>query len=267
VRGLAAIYLQQFKTGVASMLQYRATLVIYLIGNILEPLIYLVVWSTVSRSTGGSVGGYAPRDFAAYYIAFMLVNQATFSWVMYEFEYRIREGLFSAVLLHPVHPIHADIADNLSAKAVSLPFILAAAAGMTAIFRPAFNTTAGLAAAFVPALVLAFLVRFLVEWVVALAAFWTTRVSAVNQIHYMAVLFFSGQIAPLAVLPRPLQIVATILPFRWTVGFPVELILGRLTTAQVLTGFAAQAAWLAAAAVLLRFAWRFSVKKYAAVGA
>jgi len=267
VRGLAAIYLQQLKTGVASMLQYRATLVIYLIGNILEPLIYLVVWSTVSRSTGGSVGGYAPRDFAAYYIAFMIVNQVTFTWVMYEFEYRIREGMFSAVLLHPVHPIHADIADNLSAKAVSLPFIVAAAAGMTAIFRPALNTTVALAAAVLPALVLAFLVRFLVEWVVALAAFWTTRVSAVNQIHYMAALFFSGQIAPLAVLPRPLQVVATILPFRWTVGFPVELVLGRLTTAQIVTGFAAQAAWLAAAAVLLKFAWRFSVKKYSAVGA
>ena len=71
----------------------------------------------------------------------------------------------------------------------------------------------------------------------------------------------------LAVLPRPLQVVATILPFRWTVGFPVELVLGRLTPAQVLTGFAAQAAWLAVAAVLLKFAWRASVKKYAAVGA
>lgn len=267
MRGLAEIYLQQFKTGVASMLQYRATLVIWLIGNILEPLIYLVVWSTVSRSTGGSIGGYEARDFAAYYIVLMLVNQVTFTWVMYEFEYRIREGLFSAVLLHPVHPIHADIAENLSSKVVSLPFVGAAAAGLTAIFHPAFNITLSMAAAFVPALVLAFLVRFLVDWTVALAAFWTTRVSAINQIHFMAVLFFSGQIAPLTVLPRPLQVVATILPFRWMIGFPVELVLGRLTPAQVLTGFAAQAAWLGAAAVVLRFAWRVSVKKYSAVGA
>jgi ABC-2 type transport system permease protein len=122
-------------------------------------------------------------------------------------------------------------------------------------------------AAFVPALVLAFLVRFLVDWTVALAAFWTTRVTAINQIHYMAVLFFSGQIAPLTVLPRPLQAVAHILPFRWTIGFPVEILLGRLTPAQVLTGFAVQAAWLAAAALLVRVAWRISVKRYSAVGA
>jgi len=249
------------------MLQYRASLVIWLIGNILEPLIYLVVWSTVSRSSGGSVGGYDARGFAAYYIVLMLVNQATFTWVMYEFEYRVREGLFSAVLLHPVHPIHADIADNLSSKVVSLPFTVAAAATLAAVFHPAFRLTPGAVAAFFPALVLAFLVRFLVDWTVALATFWTTRVAAVNQIHFMAVLFFSGQIAPLTVLPRPLQVVATILPFRWTIGFPVELILGRLSQVQILTGFGVQAVWLLAAAVLLKFAWRVSVRRYSAVGA
>ena len=267
MKALAELYLQEIKTGVASMLQYRATLVIWLIGNVLEPLIYLVVWTTVARSTGGSVGGYGVLDFAAYYIVLMLVNQATFTWVMYEFDYRIREGTFSADLLHPDHPIHADIATNLSSKVVNLPFVVAAAAGLAAVFHPAFRFTPLAVAAFVPALVLAFLVRFLVDWTVALAAFWTTRVTAINQIHYMAVLFFSGQIAPLTVLPRPLQVVANVLPFRWTVGFPVELLLGRLTRAQILTGFAAQAAWLLAGALLVRVAWRVSVRRYSAVGA
>jgi ABC-2 type transport system permease protein len=267
MKGLVDLYVQQLKTGIATMLQYRASLLIWLIGNVLEPLIYLVVWSTVSRSTGGAVGGYGARDFAAYYIVLMLVNQATFSWVMYEFDYRIREGTFSADLLHPVHPIHADIAENLSSKAVSLPFMIAAAAGLTALFHPALDLTWLAAAAFIPALLLAFLVRFLVDWTVALAAFWTTRVTAINQIHYMAVLFFSGQIAPLTVLPRPLQIVANILPFRWTVGFPVELLLGRLTPAQIGAGFAIQAAWLLGGALLVRLAWRASIKRYSAVGA
>lgn len=267
MRGLLDIYLQELKTSVASMLQYRASLFIYLIGNVLEPLIYLVVWSTVSRSSGGSIGGYAAKDFAAYYIVLMLVNQATFTWVMYEFEYRIREGMFSPLLLHPVHPIHADIATNLSAKAVSLPVVVAAAAGLTALFHPALKFTLWTAAAFAPAVVLGFLLRFLVEWTIALAAFWTTRVTAINQIHFMAVLFFSGQIAPLAVLPSPLRVVAMILPFRWTIGFPVELVLGRLTAGQVLTGFVVQTAWLVAALAILKLAWRASVKNYSAVGA
>jgi viologen exporter family transport system permease protein len=266
MRGLRDIYLQQLRTGIASLLQYRASELIWLIGNVLEPLIYLVVWSTVARSSGGSVGGYDAREFAAYYIVFMLVDQMSFTWAMYEFDYRIREGEFSVALLHPIHPIHADIAENISSKIVSLPFTALAAAGMILLFRPTLKISLWTAAAFIPALILAFLVRFLVEWTVALAAFWTTRINAINQIHYMAVLFFSGQIAPYDLLPRPLQWVATVLPFRWTIGFPVELILGRLTPGQLLTGFAAQATWLVLALALVKIVWTASLKHYSAVG-
>ena len=65
-----------------------------------------------------------------------------------------------------------------------------------------------------------------------------------------------GQIAPLELLPGPLRAVATALPFRWMVGFPVELILGRLTPRDALVGLAAQAIWLALAYGLFRLVWR-----------
>jgi len=263
---LADLYAQELKTSLAAMFQYRAALGIYLIGNILEPVIYLVVWTTVAVSSGGSAGGYAPRDFAAYYIVLMLVNQATYTWVMYEFDYRVRHGSFSAALLRPVHPIHTDIADNLASKVVSLPLMAAAAGAMALFFHPAFPTPGWAVALFVPSLVLAYFVRFFLDWTVALAAFWTQRVSAINQIHFMAVLFFSGQIAPLALLPGPLRVAATVLPFRWSVGFPVELALGRLTPAEAIHGLAWQAGWLLAGIVILRLAWRASVKNYSAVG-
>ena len=66
MRDLALMYIQQFKTTFASMLQYRASLFIWMISSVLEPLIYLVVWSTVSVSRGGSVGDYTAGEFAAY---------------------------------------------------------------------------------------------------------------------------------------------------------------------------------------------------------
>jgi len=106
-----------------------------------------------------------------------------------------------------------------------------------------------------------------VEWTLALAAFWTTRVSALNQMYFLAMLFFSGQIAPLELLPHPVRVIAFVLPFRWTVGFPTELLLGRLTPVQVLTGIGMQAAWLMAGLVLMRLVWRAGLKVYTAVGA
>ena len=105
------------------------------------------------------------------------------------------------------------------------------------------------------------------EWTLALAAFWTTRVSAINQIYFVLALFLSGQMAPLTLLPRPLQLAAAILPFRWTTSFPVELLLGRLDWWQAVIGLGVQAAWLVLFLFLLRLAWRAGVRVYSAVGA
>jgi ABC-2 type transport system permease protein len=79
LREMAYLYAQQFKTTFATMVQYRASLFIWMISQVLEPLVYLIVWSTVSNSSGGSVGGYTARGFAAYYLALMLVNQVTYT--------------------------------------------------------------------------------------------------------------------------------------------------------------------------------------------
>jgi len=265
--GLKDLYSQLMKTAFAAMLQYRAALVIWMISQVLEPVIYLIVWTSVTQASGGKVGGYTRSDFAAYFLVLMLVNHLTYTWIMYEYDYRVRQGSLSASLLRPIHPIHSDIADNLSSKIVSTPGLLLVSIVLAVIFRPTIHILPWATIAAVPAIVLAFLVRFLIEWMLALVAFWTTRVNAINQMYFVVLLFLSGQIAPLSLYPRVVQVVASVLPFRWMVSFPVELILGNLTPHQALIGFAAQAGWLAAALFCVRATWRAGVRQYSAVGA
>lgn len=267
MRDMVRLYIQQFRTTMTMMFQYRASLVIWMIGQILEPLIYLVVWTVVAAGSGGNVGAFSTRQFAGYYIVLMLVNQVTYTWIMYEFEYRIREGILSFALLKPVHPIHSDIADNVSSKMITFPIILVVALLLSLSFHPSLAPAPWAIVLFIPALLMAFLVRFLFEWTLAQAAFWTTRVSAINQSYFVLMLFLSGQIAPLELLPLPVRIAATVLPFRWMIGFPVELLLGRLTVGQALIGLAAQAAWIVGGYLLLRVVWRAGLKVYGAVGA
>lgn len=267
MKALAEIYRQELRTSFAAMLQYRVALLIWLISQVLDPVIYLVVWSTVSAGSGGAVGGYTPGDFAAYFLALMVINNITYSWIMHEYEYRVREGTLSAALLRPLHPIHADLADNLASKMISTPLMIVLAVVLAFVFRPTVRLVPWAAAAFIPAVLLAYLLRFLVEWSLALAAFWTTRVSALNQVYYVALLFLSGQVAPLPLFPGAVQSLAAALPFRWMIAFPLELLLGRLSPAQALAGFAAQAGWILAALILVRFAWRLGLRRYSAVGA
>ncbi len=266
MKSLLQLYIQQFKTTFASMFQYRASLVIWMIGQVLEPLVYLIVWSTVSNGNGGSIGSYTTAAFASYFIILMLVNQFTYTWVMFDYEYRIREGFLSFALLKPVHPIHSDIADNIMSKSITLPILTVIAIGLALAFHASLTVTPWIIVLFIPGLLLAFFIRFLLEWTLAQAAFWTTRVSAINQIYFFLLLFLSGQIAPLTILPHAVQIAAKILPFYWTIGFPTELLLGKITTTDALIGIGIQIVWLTIALLLVRLVWRLGVRVYSAVG-
>lgn len=261
------IWQAQGRNVMAIQLQYRVALGIWMIGLVLQPVIYLVVWTTVSQANGSRVGTFTTRDFAGYFIVLMLVNHATFSWVVFGFDARVRMGAFSPLLLKPVHPIHQDLVENLSYKLLMLAVLAPATVYLVLVFRPAIQPAPWQVGAFVPALILAIALRFLVDWTVALAAFWTARMSAVDQMYYIAVLFLSGQIAPLSLFPGPVTLTANILPFRWMVAFPVELLLGRVSERDALVGLAVQCGWLAAALLGLRLLWRRGVARYSAVGA
>jgi ABC-2 type transport system permease protein len=261
-----ALYGAFLRVAIAVELQYRASSVIWLLGIVVEPVIYLAVWSAAADAQGGAIGGFGPREFAAYYLALTLVNQITQGWHMWEFQYRVQQGQFAFLLLRPVHPIHGDLAENLAHKAMMQVALLPMLGALALLFAPRANLEPWALALFAPALALAFALRFVVEWTLALACFWTTRIMAVNQTYFALLFFLSGRVAPVELLPSSLQWAADALPFRWMIAFPVELALGRLTAAQAATGLAAQAAWLGLAALGLTALWPRALRRFSAVG-
>lgn len=266
MRRLADIYATLFRTDLALMLQYRAAMLIWLLGLVLQPIIYLVVWLTVAAARGGEVAGYTAGDLAAYYIVMMLVNHATFTWHMFEMGWRVRSGSFNPLLVQPLHPIHRDIAENVAYKLLTFTAVAPVAAFMVWYFEPTFSSPVWALVVFLPSVVLAFLLRFLIEWSVGLLAFWITDTSGLQQLYMAGVMFLAGRMAPLDLMPVWVQQLAAILPFRWMVAFPVELVLGRLTQAQVVDGLLVQGLWIALGAGLLHLTWGRAVRRYSAVG-
>ena len=81
-----------------------------MIGMLAEPIVYLVVWTTIAEQQGGSINGITTGQFAAYYIVWTLVRNMNIVFTPFGWEWRIREGELSAALLRPLHPLHDDIA-------------------------------------------------------------------------------------------------------------------------------------------------------------
>lgn len=267
-QALAGYYRGQLATCFANQLAYRGSVAIWVLSGVIQPLVSIVIWQAVAESRGGDVAGLTAGQYAAYFLTAMVVSHLTFIWHMWEFEWRIRSGSFSPILLRPIHPIHNDICENLGFKAVGLAGLLPGAVMMAIVFGADFSGTGWRdLLAFLPAILLAMILRFTLEWTLALAAFWLTKVSSLNNFVDVFFLFLGGQFAPLAVMPDAVQTLAFVLPFRWSIAFPVEVALGHVHGQDVLVGYGMQAVWIGIALGVLRLTWKRAVRQYSAVGA
>ena len=265
VRGLFDVYVQEAKIAIAQQIQYRAANYMYMLGMVAEPVIYLVVWQTVAAQQGGSVAGITAGQFAAYYIVWTLVRNINIVFTPYGWEERIREGQLSAQLLRPLFPIVEDLGFFLGWKPVVVLLWLPIAFFLALVFHPVLNPSPLAVAVFAVSLLGAYLIRSLNQSSLGLITFWTTRVGPVFQLYIAAELLLSGRLVPMQLMPDWVQTIANVLPFQWTFGFPIEALVGNLSTEQLLGGLLAQLFWIAVGSILVRVVWRFAVRRYSAV--
>jgi ABC-2 type transport system permease protein len=249
----------------ANMMQYRAVMLLWAAWGIVAPLVSLAVWTAAAR--GRSLAGYDQAELAGYFFITMVVSHVTTAWDMEVFSFLVRQGQLSSRLLRPIHPVFQSAADNVAYKLCTVAVLLPVWLLIGVALRPAIHLTPARCLWLVPALGLASALAFVWGYCVALVAFWTTNIRAINQLYYTGMTFLAGRMAPLALLPPALQLLAWWTPFRWMVAFPVELALGRVPMAQVPAGIVWQAAWLAVGIGVFRLIWAQGVRSYSAVGA
>jgi len=266
VRSFVDFYVTTMRTAVATQFQYRAANYFYMLGMVAEPVIYLVVWSTIARSHGGSVSGISAGQFAAYYIVWTLVRNMNIVFGAPFWEWRIREGQFSGQLLRPMHPIHFDVAYFAGWKFVVVAMWIPIAVGLSLVFHPALHPSVLEVVVFVIAIWGAYLLRTATQETIGMLNFWTTRGAAVFDLYMATELLLSGRLVPLKLMPGWVQTLADFLPFKWTFGYPIESLVGNLSTRSLLFGLGAQALWIGGMFLVFRFAFRVAVRHYSAVG-
>ncbi|HUF02330.1 MAG TPA: ABC-2 family transporter protein [Gaiellaceae bacterium] len=266
VRSLADFYLARMRMAVQAEFQYRVGTYFYMIGMVAEPVIYLVVWTTIAEQSGGSVNGLTPGYFAAYYIVWTLVRNMNIVYGAPFWEYRIREGRLSGDLLKPLHPLHHDIAHFAGAKVIWILLWLPIAAALTLLFDPALSPRPLQVAVFAVAIWGAYLLRTMLQSTLGMLCFWTTRGAAVFDLYMTTELLLSGRLVPLPLMPDWVQEIARFLPFQWAFFFPIESLVGDMSNEQLLRGLGAQLLWILIGLALFKLAWRHAIRRFSAVG-
>jgi ABC-2 type transport system permease protein len=247
-----------------SWMQYRSFFFVLAFGWMIPPLIYLLVWSTAAGE--GSLGGFTRGGFVAYYLVLILVNQITYAQVNWTVGDLIRYGQINHILLRPMAPVYDALASEVAGKVVYLLFDIPILAVLAIILKPEMTVTWDKAGLFLAALILAWFLRFLWGYWIALLAFWSARADALLTLQDSLIFLLAGQVAPIALLPGILQSAAGVLPFRYMVAFPVEILTETLSPAQIAAGFVVQLSWLTVAAILTIAIWRRGIQRYAGFG-
>ncbi|MEZ4385743.1 MAG: ABC-2 family transporter protein [Nannocystaceae bacterium] len=254
------------RLGLAEAAAYRASLAVWVLTTTF-PLISLALWTGIARA-GGPIGGYGEADFVAYFVAAFIVRQLTASWVVWDLERQIRLGEISVLLLRPVHPLLHHVMTNLAALplrlALALPLavaVLVAAGGVDLASSPALLGLGALA------LVGAWILNFAIQAAIGCLAFWWQRSASLFEVWTCLFVVLSGYAVPTSLLPLGVDGVVRLLPFHALLGFPVELLLGRLSAGEALWFLALQWGWVLATVALARLAWARGLRVYGAYGA
>ena len=239
------IFQRLWQVNWAEQWQYRANLLMYLLYWLVSPIIYLAVWTSIANSKG-DVNGFTANDFITYYMTLLIVDQITSNIVIHTFAYKIQDGSLSGELIRPIHPMLTNaLVNNIC------------------IQSPNHHGADPRLDRFV----LSFQTRFQqrnIEWhfaghpchdhgifhrlpafrAITALAFWTTRVYSIHEFYYALILLFSGQFVPLTLMPKLIQDIAQYLPFQLLIYFPIQLILGKLSSAQIMQGYMMAGIWL-----------------------
>ncbi len=252
------------RVSVSRHVAYRAELTLWILTSLL-PLVMLAVWSTVTEQA--VIAGYGQTEVARYFVATLIVRQLTGAWVVWELGFLIRSGRLNTELLRPFPPLVVQATWMITA----LPFRLAVLSPIVAAlvwWRPdllAFPgwTALGLTAV---SLALAWALNFLVQVCFGMLAFWFDRSDGLFELWTSLWFLLSGYVAPMAFFPDAWRGWLDWLPFRATLGTPVELLGGFSDPSRVGLDLFRQAAWVVVAFVLARVLWTRGLARYGAFG-
>ena len=158
------------------------------------------------------------------------------------------------------------MANHLGERLARMPFVLILSIFFFVLYPQAFwlPSIANLLL-FILAAIMAFALRFIIQYTFAMFAFWTERAAALESLWLLFFVFLSGLIAPLNVFPENIRNIVMWTPFPYIINFPANILVG--LPVDLTRGFLSIAGWFLIFLGINRFLWRRGLKKYSGMGA
>jgi ABC-2 type transport system permease protein len=262
-------YTKAFEMGFQTALEYRLNFLISLISVAYPIFIQTFMWSAIyGASTQDLVYGFTYRQMIAYTFLAGLVTRIVRTGFEYEIMDDVKSGKFSKFLVQPLgyfpYRICSYFGQKLPGQVIIFILLALVLTGLSLFWGLSLEFVRVLA--FLGALVLAVGLNFLIFYCFSAVAFWIVEIGFLFEGIRIVTILLSGGIFPLEVFGEQFVQVMRFLPFMYTVNYPINVLNGKLTHEETLTGMLMQCLWIGGCLLLADVLWRQGSKRYVAVG-
>lgn len=245
--------------------EYKGDMLIYTFAPFVLPLVLMTVWLAVANSS--NVLGSEKSYIVSYFYYQIVVNRIIGTWHASFLGSKIRNGDISKDLLKPFPPILYDIANNVGEKIWKIAFSIPALMLIGFTLRENLLLPTENSLLFIITLIGAATISFLIAHIIGLSAFWLSDVGAIASYNEILNYITSGKLFPLEYVSKFIPIgIINILPYKYTLGFPLDVLLGKTTGANLFAGLLTQFVWVAVLYLLYRVIWHRGLQKYGGYG-
>lgn len=262
-------YLHLFQISWAQGFVYRLNFVMWRLRLIIQFLVIYFLWSTILTSPSHNLP-YTGAELLTYVLGTLLVRSLVLSSISQNIQNDIGSGDLNNFLLKPIgfyrYWFTRDLADkllNLVFSLFELTFII------WLLGTPLLPPPSALHfLTFIISLILAAILYFFFNLIISFSVFWMPEENGWPQRFLVMVVleFLSGGLFPLDLLPGQLKGVITSLPTAFFIHTPLQIYLGRLEPALILSSLLSASLWIVILFYLARFLYQRGLRVYGAYG-
>jgi ABC-2 type transport system permease protein len=179
----------------------------------------------------------------------------------------VRSGALALRMLRPVHPLLQYAASSLAELPVrGLLSVPVAFVALFAVAGSRLTHDPVMWLVWTVSIALGWIISVLVSFALGLLALFLESSLKVMDVYIALFFVFSGYLIPVELFPPALRAAADLMPFRYQLGLPVEIMTGAYTLGEAGAMVARQGVAIAVLGAVVAFVWARGARRFAAFG-
>ena len=248
------------------MMAYRFNFYTWFLVDSLNIMVISYIWLSIYKQ-GNTVGNYSLKNLISYFVLSRVIsmaigNRSTSDDVAED----IRQGRLSNYLLKPINYFWSNyfitIGELISNSILTIPLVIIT----LYFFHSSLVLSIDRIVLFLLSLLVSSALGFCIWYFLGMLTFYMDNIFGPQFMLWLLFSVFSGRTAPLDIMPAVISNIANLLPFKYMLFIPMQIINGSFSIATSINNLLLGFVWILCLYLFSMVFYNFGLKKYESNG-